>query len=93
MASSVVTRQASLKDELGHDYSSQVRQNQLQRAAAAGQQVVSIDLLSLEEGAREGVRKERAPARSLRVTVGACLSGSDSKAAVHWQPRGTYQRW
>lgn len=46
MASSMVTRQASLKDELGHDYSSQVRQNQLQRAAAAGQQVVSIDLLS-----------------------------------------------
>lgn len=86
MGSSVVTRQASLKDELGHDYSSQVRQNQLQLAAAAGQQVVSIDSLSLEEGAREGVRTERAPARSLPPTVGACLSGSDFKEAVHWQP-------
>lgn len=52
MGSSVVTRQASLKDELGHDYSSQVRQNRPQLAAAAGQQVVSIDLLGLEEGAR-----------------------------------------
>jgi hypothetical protein len=86
MGSSVVTRQASLKDELGHDYSGQVRQNQLQLAAAAGQQVVSIDLLSLEEGAREGVRTERAPARSLPATVGACLSGSDSKETVHLQP-------
>lgn len=89
MGSSVVTRQAFLKDELGHDYSSQVRQNQLQLAAAAGQQVVSIDLLSLKEGAREGVRMERAPARSLPATVGVCHSG---KEAVHWQP-GTYQRW
>lgn len=87
MGSSVVTRQASLKDELGHDYSGQVRQNQLQLAAAAGQQqVVSIDLLSLEEGAREGVQTERAAARSLPATVGACLSGSDSKETVHRQP-------
>lgn len=57
MGKSVVTRQASER-ELGHDYPSQVRQNQLQLAAEARQQVVSIDLLSLEEETRERSERE-----------------------------------
>lgn len=82
MGKSVVTRQASER-ELGHDYPSQVRQNQLQLAAEARQQVVSIDLLSLEEETREVSEREE---HLLKISLPWWALAFLARKQSIWQP-------
>lgn len=82
MGKSVVTRQASER-ELGHDYPSQVRQNQLQLAAEARQQVVSIDLLSLEEETRERSEREE---HLLKISLPWWALAFLARKQSIWQP-------